>query len=48
LNDSTTDEKVARTRAALIMRYGRLLSWNERGDCFALDSRGEWVPFELT
>ncbi|NOK59089.1 MAG: response regulator transcription factor [Chloroflexi bacterium AL-W] len=46
LNDSATDEKVARTRAALIVREGRLLMWDEQGLPYALDERGEWVPYE--
>ena len=32
LNQSTTDEKIARTRAALILHAGRLLTWDERGE----------------
>lgn len=32
LNQSTTDEKIARTRAAIILHEGRLLSWNENGE----------------
>jgi DNA-binding NarL/FixJ family response regulator len=47
LADTTTDEKVARTRAALIMQAGRLLMWDERGVPLALDDRGNWAPFEL-
>ncbi|HWQ11781.1 MAG TPA: response regulator transcription factor [Roseiflexaceae bacterium] len=47
LADTATDEKVARTRAALIVRTGRLLLWDERGTPLALDDRGEWKPFEL-
>jgi DNA-binding NarL/FixJ family response regulator len=31
LNESTTDEKVARTRAAIIVREGRLIWWDEDG-----------------
>ena len=46
LNDSATDEKVARTRAALIVREGRLLMWDEQGVPYALDESGEWVPYE--
>src|SRR5215211_19737 len=34
LNESTTDEKVARTRAALIVREGRLFLWDEQGAAF--------------
>jgi DNA-binding NarL/FixJ family response regulator len=46
LNDSTTDEKVARTRAAIIMGEGRLLIWDEHGNPLALNERGEWMPYE--
>jgi DNA-binding NarL/FixJ family response regulator len=47
LSDSTTDEKVARTRAALIVQTGRLLSWDEQGNPRILNELGEWAPFEL-
>lgn len=47
LNDSATDEKVARTRAALIVRAGRLIAWDEHGEPFIIDARGEWTPFDL-
>lgn len=46
LADSATDEKVARTRAALIVRSGRLLSWAEDGTPLVENERGAWVPFE--
>jgi DNA-binding NarL/FixJ family response regulator len=45
LKHSATDEKVARTRAAIIVRTGRLLSWDESGQPRALDDRGEWVAW---
>jgi DNA-binding NarL/FixJ family response regulator len=32
LNQSTTDEKIARTRAAIILRAGRLLTWDANGE----------------
>jgi DNA-binding NarL/FixJ family response regulator len=32
LNQSTTDEKIARTRAAIILHAGRLLTWNANGE----------------
>ena len=32
LNQTATDEKVARTRAAIIVREGRLISWDEEGN----------------
>jgi DNA-binding NarL/FixJ family response regulator len=47
LNDSATDEKVARTRAAIIMNSGRLLMWDDQGIPHAMDDRGQWVPYEL-
>lgn len=47
LNDSTTDEKVARTRAALIFRAGRLLEWDDKGVACVKDERGQWVPWEM-
>jgi DNA-binding NarL/FixJ family response regulator len=47
LDDTETDTKVARTRAAVIVREGRLLRWDGAGDAFALDERDEWVPWQL-
>jgi DNA-binding NarL/FixJ family response regulator len=46
LNDSTTDEKVARLRAAVILRAGRLLEWDDDGMAYRLDDRGRRVPWE--
>ncbi len=43
LNESTTDEKVARTRAVIIAREGRLIAWDADGTMRMLDERGEWV-----
>lgn len=43
LNETTTDEKVARTRAAIIMQAGRLITWDEAGTPRILDERGVWV-----
>ncbi len=45
LNDTTTDEKVARTRAALIVQSGRLLTWDEDGNAFITNERGEPVKW---
>lgn len=47
LNETTTDEKVARTRAALIVQTGRLIRWDNDGAASTLDERGEWIPFDL-
>jgi DNA-binding NarL/FixJ family response regulator len=46
LADTTTDEKVARTRAAIIVREDRLLQWDEQGEPMLLDARGNWIPYE--
>lgn len=43
LADSATDEKIARTRAALIARAGRLMRWDAEGVARALNERGQWV-----
>lgn len=46
LNETATDEKMARTRAAIIVKAGRLIRWDEEGVPYVLDARGEWVPWE--
>lgn len=47
LDETATDEKVARTRAALIVRAGRLITWDEDGMPFVEDTRrGDWTPWE--
>ena len=43
LNRTPTAEKMARTRAAIIMNTGRFLQWNDNGQAFTLDERGDWV-----
>lgn len=45
LTNSATDEKVARTRAALIAHTGRLLNWDESGQPRCLDEHGNWVDW---
>ncbi len=47
LNESATDEKVARVRAALIVREGRLIRWDEQGVPRVLDGQSRWTPYEL-
>ncbi len=39
LKDSPTDEKVARTRAALIVQTGQPLQWDEQGNPMTLDGQ---------
>jgi DNA-binding NarL/FixJ family response regulator len=46
LNETTTDEKVARTRAAIIARERRLIVWDREGAPLAADERGQWKPLE--
>ena len=48
LKNSATDEKVARTRAALIVQNGRLLAWADDGTPLVLDARGEWISYQLS
>lgn len=48
LNSTTTDEKVARTRAAIIVQSGRLLTWDDNGIAYTQDKRGEWVEWDPT
>ena len=46
LDLTTTDEKVARTRAAIIIQNRQLISWDEAGNARVMNERGDWVPFE--
>ncbi len=46
LNETTTDEKIARTRAALILHAGRLIAWDADGVAHVMNERGEWVRWE--
>ncbi|MGE3801241.1 MAG: response regulator [Candidatus Kapaibacterium sp.] len=45
LNDSASDEKIARTRVAIIVREERMVRWNEEGEPFIQNDRGEWVKW---
>ncbi len=45
LDASTTDEKVARTRAALIVLSGRMLEWSGDGQPFYRDETGQLIPW---
>lgn len=46
LNETATDEKVARTRVAIIVRAGRFIRWGEDGIPCTMNERGEWVEWE--
>ncbi|MEZ4708274.1 MAG: response regulator transcription factor [Caldilineaceae bacterium] len=45
LNTNSVDEKVARTRAALILHAGRLIQWDEEGNARVQNELGQWVPW---
>jgi len=45
LNESTTDEKVARTRAAIIVLTGKLILWDQDGTPLIMDVQGEWISW---
>ncbi len=46
LSSTTTDEKVARTRAAIIVLAGRLICWEQDGTPKIMNGRGEWTSWE--
>jgi DNA-binding NarL/FixJ family response regulator len=46
LAETATDEKIARTRASLILHAGRLITWNADGIAHVQNERGEWVVWE--
>jgi len=46
LNETAADEKVARTRVAIIIKEGRLIHWDASGRAHVLDHRGEWIPLK--
>ncbi len=46
LNATTTDEKIARTRAAIIARIGKMLQWDEDGVPWEFNEHGEWERWE--
>lgn len=47
LNQTTSDEKIARTRAVLIVHHGRLLIWDKDGAVRAQDGHGGWQAWHL-
>lgn len=42
LNENTTDEKVARTRASLIYAHGQLIMWDAEGMALVYSRDGAW------
>ncbi len=47
LDNSSTDEKTARTRAAIIVRSGCLLLWDEEGVAKVQAANGHWVEWNV-
>ena len=47
LADTTTDEKVARTRATLIYNSRQMIVWGEDGVARTQNAQGQWIPFEI-
>ena len=46
LNRSTTDEKIARSRAIIIVQTGRLMDWDQDGKPHVMNERREWIPWD--
>jgi DNA-binding NarL/FixJ family response regulator len=46
LNETATDEKVARTRAAIIAMTDRMIFWDDQGNARVMNERGEKVSWE--
>ncbi len=46
LNETAIEEKVARTRATIIYREGRLITWSSDGKPRILNERGQWIDWE--
>ena len=46
LNESSSEEKIARTRAAIIVREGRLITWRPDGSAQVMADRGDWVDWD--
>ena len=44
LKKTATDEKVARTRAAIIVHMGQFIQWDVEGTPLVMDERGNWRP----
>ncbi len=45
LSETATDEKIARTRAAIVARAGRLIRWDEEGNAMVMNERDGWAPW---
>jgi DNA-binding NarL/FixJ family response regulator len=47
LADTTTDEKVGRTRATLIYNARQMIVWGEDGVARVQNAQGQWIPFDI-
>ena len=47
LNDTPTDEKVARTRAAIVYLRRQLIMWDADGTPRVANQQGEWIALEI-
>lgn len=45
LAHTAADEKIARTRAAIIALTGRLIRWDDEGQATVMNERDEWTPW---
>ncbi|MFN8531617.1 MAG: response regulator transcription factor [Anaerolineae bacterium] len=45
LVESSTDEKIARTRAAIIALTRSLIRWDSEGEAFIQDEHGDWIAW---
>ena len=46
LNETAADEKVARTRAVIILREGRMVAWEDDGTAEVEGADGEWTEWK--
>jgi DNA-binding NarL/FixJ family response regulator len=47
LNEDATGEKIARTRAAIIVHTGRMIQWDEDGTARIMNAQGDWIPYHF-
>ena len=45
LNNSTSDEKVARTRAVIIAQHNKMIVWDDDGNTYEINNNGEEIPW---
>jgi|SRR5579859_7288388 len=47
LVENATDEKIARTRAAIMVHVGKILRWDAAGRVYEINERGDWMEWRL-